>query len=132
MDVKVTAILFALFLACLLSPTKCKADIDEGKRWTGGLKRQPDSTGTMLGSSKIFVILCFKDYCGGPEYVICYCCQTLPGRPCYSKQHDCWNVCRPRRVNPSHPYSLDAPSSAGRQHVPMGATSKSPSPGGNS
>ncbi|OEL12716.1 hypothetical protein BAE44_0026265 [Dichanthelium oligosanthes] len=124
MDAKATAILFAVFLACLLFAAKCNSD--DGKRSASGLRRQPVRA-EMIGSSKIFVVLCVKSTCGS-DYDTCYCCQTLPSRPCFWEQQECWDVCPRQKPQPLPA----APSSSGQQQVPLKATSKSPSPGDNS
>ena len=67
---------------------------DHQELTTGGLRRQPDGkeTTTMLGSSKLAIVLCFKRRCRY-HLVTCYCCLTQPDFPCYEDRQPCHDVC---------------------------------------
>ncbi|PVH65829.1 hypothetical protein PAHAL_1G085400 [Panicum hallii] len=94
MDAKVmTAILFAMFLASLVSSVEC--DGDSVVRFAGGHRRQWDNSENMSEGSKIKLRLCFRQFLRRPLLKTCYCCQTLSKFPCYWEQH--------RVVRPSSP-----------------------------
>ena len=67
---------------------------DHQELTTGGLRRQPDGkeTTTMLGSSKLAIVMCFKRRCRY-HLATCYCCLTQPDFPCYEDRQSCHDVC---------------------------------------
>ncbi|KAG0532318.1 hypothetical protein BDA96_04G098200 [Sorghum bicolor] len=93
MDAKVIPILLTVFLACHAISAKCKG-ADHQELTTGGLRRLPDGkeTTTVLGSSKLAIVLCFKRRCRY-HLATCYCCLTQPDFPCYEDRQSCHDVC---------------------------------------
>uniref|UniRef100_A0ACD5UR73 Uncharacterized protein n=1 Tax=Avena sativa TaxID=4498 RepID=A0ACD5UR73_AVESA len=45
---------------------------------------------TTLGQSKLPLKFCMHSVCG---HTLCFCCQNLPGVPCFTKKEDCWAKC---------------------------------------
>ncbi|KAJ1278505.1 hypothetical protein BS78_04G084600 [Paspalum vaginatum] len=105
-------ILAVALLACLTFSAQAgeRGGVEGSTAAAGGHRQRQDGEETVIGSSsKIFVVLCVKTTCGNnPLYApICYCCQTLTHKPCYSNQQDCWRQC-PRRQLPARRLGVDS------------------------
>uniref|UniRef100_A0ACD5UBG0 Uncharacterized protein n=1 Tax=Avena sativa TaxID=4498 RepID=A0ACD5UBG0_AVESA len=73
------------------------ATFESGRLEDGGRSEHRNtSTGanvvnsTTLGQSKLLLKFCMHNVCGDD---LCFCCQTLPGVPCFAKKEDCWDKC---------------------------------------
>jgi hypothetical protein len=83
---------------------QAKGGDDVAERWTGSSRWQRDED--MSGSRKITLIWYKKDICGDDwtHLKTCYCCLTLPDRPCYIGQQYCWYICprlAPHQLSPA-------------------------------
>ncbi|TVT99241.1 hypothetical protein EJB05_24791 [Eragrostis curvula] len=107
-----TSILFAILLGCLTFSTHCEGN---GERLTGAL--QPNHE---LRSNKLRVILCAKSDCYSGK---CYCCEGIPGSPCYTELKDCQNHCPICQPHCSKPPPLPPTLSLGHRKELLPASS---------
>ncbi|CAD6251441.1 unnamed protein product [Miscanthus lutarioriparius] len=95
--VKLRAVLFLVFLACLQSSSWCESDYSD-QRLTGG---------EITRRSRFTVVLCLKKLCD--HLKLCYCCQTLPDKPCYLEQKGCVDICPSASAQSPQPLLAPAP-----------------------
>ncbi|RLN09434.1 hypothetical protein C2845_PM11G01360 [Panicum miliaceum] len=111
-------LLLAVLLGCLAFSANCEGGGFEERRPPGGRRWQltGDQVTVRRSSSRRKMIdmvagACVKNTCEGST---CYCCQTVPTKPCFLELDACLRVCS--GPQPAEP--LPASSSAGRQQVP--------------
>ncbi|PUZ74665.1 hypothetical protein GQ55_1G083700 [Panicum hallii var. hallii] len=121
MSAKVTPILLlAVLLGCLAFSANCEGDYEErrppgdGRRCqiTGDRMTVRRSSSRRKMMTNMVAGACVKNTCEGST---CYCCQTVPTKPCFLELDACLRVCSGPLLAEPLPVSS---SSAGRQQAP--------------
>ncbi|KAF7105183.1 hypothetical protein CFC21_106018 [Triticum aestivum] len=84
-------IIFLFLFRCLASTTECR--LMQGRSYSDGLTNTNDDNGTVVDSSKLSLIICFRIKCDDDRRRVCYSCPALPNNPKYPSLDDCKAAC---------------------------------------
>ncbi|CAN6243567.1 unnamed protein product [Urochloa humidicola] len=95
MSPKVTPILLAILLGCLAFAANCKGESGYEERPPGDRRWQPagdEMTGRSSSRKMMDAVAgsCVRSTCEGST---CYCCPTVPTKPCFLELDACLRVC---------------------------------------
>ncbi|KAM3298403.1 hypothetical protein ACQJBY_040060 [Aegilops geniculata] len=65
----------------------------QGRSYSDGLTNTNNSNGTVVDSSKLSLITCFRIKCDDDRRRVCYSCPALPNNPKYPSLDDCKAAC---------------------------------------